>query len=221
MAKDRRPHRYGAVLILTLALLIFLIAAPEANWSKIVGMALQAGTLLAIVATSGAPRPLRRLSRLGAAVVTIAVVAAIATGDVPAWTVSTAGAIFAIAALPSIAYGVVELIRSQGVTLQAVAGGLTAYLMVGLLFAFLIGAIAHWGPAYFNTGGDGTVSIRAYFSFTTLTTTGFGDYTAVTNAGRALAVVEGLTGQLYLVTVVAVMVGHLSRRARDISASSM
>ena len=219
MTKAGRPHRYGAVLLLTLALLVFQVAAPEANWSKIVAMVLQAGTLLAIVATSGAPRSLRRLARLGAVVVSIAFLTALVTGAVPAWTVSAAGAIFAVTALPSVAYGVVELVRTHGVTLQAVAGALTAYLMVGLLFSFLIGAIARYGGAYFGSAGDGTVSIRAYFSFTTLTTTGFGDYTAATNAGRALAVVEELTGQLYLVTVVAVMVGHLSRRRGDTDAS--
>jgi len=46
-----------------------------------------------------------------------------------------------------------------------------------------------------------------------LTTTGFGDLTARTAPGRALAVLEMLIGQLYLVTVIATLVGNLSRRA--------
>ena len=50
-----------------------------------------------------------------------------------------------------------------------------------------------------------------YFSFTTLTTTGYGDYTAALRGGRALAVLEMLVGQLYLVTVIAMLVGNLRR----------
>jgi hypothetical protein len=53
-----------------------------------------------------------------------------------------------------------------------------------------------------------------YYSFTVLTTTGFGDLTAVTPVGQALAVVEMLVGQLYLVTVIGVIVGDLAGRSR-------
>ena len=46
-----------------------------------------------------------------------------------------------------------------------------------------------------------------YYSFTVLTTTGFGDLTAAHGRGRALAVVEMLVGQLYLVTVISILIG--------------
>ena len=51
-----------------------------------------------------------------------------------------------------------------------------------------------------------------YFSFTVLTTTGFGDLTAQNPLGRALAVLEMLVGQIYLVTVIGVLVGNFRRR---------
>ena len=51
-----------------------------------------------------------------------------------------------------------------------------------------------------------------YFSFITLTTTGYGDLTAAGNLGRAFAVLEALTGQIYLVTVVALLISNLRRR---------
>ena len=75
------------------------------------------------------------------------------------------------------------------------------------------------GP-YFASGTDATQSARVYFSFTTLTTTGFGDYTAAKRGGRALAVLEMLIGQLYLVTVITLLVGNLRRHRRVSSASS-
>ena len=46
----------------------------------------------------------------------------------------------------------------------------------------------------------------------TITTTGYGDLTPATDLGRSLAIAEALTGQIYLVTVVAAIVGGLSRR---------
>jgi uncharacterized membrane protein len=53
-----------------------------------------------------------------------------------------------------------------------------------------------------------------YYSFTTLTTTGFGDFTAASELGRTLSVVEALTGQIYLVTIVALIVSNLRPRRR-------
>ena len=48
-----------------------------------------------------------------------------------------------------------------------------------------------------------------YFSYVTLTTTGFGDLTAESDLGRTFVVVEALFGQIYLVTIVALIVSNL------------
>jgi len=50
-----------------------------------------------------------------------------------------------------------------------------------------------------------------YFSYITITTTGYGDLTAASNFGRMLAASEALIGQLYLVSVVALLVGNVGR----------
>ena len=50
-----------------------------------------------------------------------------------------------------------------------------------------------------------------YFSYVTLTTVGYGDFTAATSTGRMIAVSEALTGQLYLVSAVALLVGNIGR----------
>ena len=102
--------------------------------------------------------------------------------------------------------------RLQGVTLQVVAGALTIYVLTGLIFAWLVSLVADVDSgAYFAQGGDATQGDRVYYSFTVLTTTGFGDLTAATPVGHALAVVEMLLGQLYLVTVIGVLVGVVRR----------
>ena len=50
-----------------------------------------------------------------------------------------------------------------------------------------------------------------YFSFITMATVGYGDLTPQGGLGRALAVTEGLFGQIYLVTAVAALVGNIGR----------
>ena len=101
----------------------------------------------------------------------------------------------------------------RGVVLQAVFGALAVYLLLGLFFGFLYGAMATGVDGdFFAQGTDGTQTGRVYFSFTALTTTGFGDLTARTAPGRTFAVLEMLIGQLYLVTVIAMLVGNLGRR---------
>ena len=100
-----------------------------------------------------------------------------------------------------------------------IAAALCIYLMVGLSYGAaygLVGAIDS-GPAFRGTsevGGDGSTLEHTYFSFTTMTTVGFGDLAPVTDVMRILAVTEAFTGQLYLVTVVALLIGNLGRERR-------
>ena len=112
-----------------------------------------------------------------------------------------------------------RLIRTAGVTVQVVAGALTVYLVVGLVFASIIAfAATVESSPYFTQGKTVSNGERVYYSFTVLTTTGFGDYTAAQPFGHALAVLEMLIGQLYLVTVIGIVVGNFAgrRTARDI-----
>ena len=113
----------------------------------------------------------------------------------------------------AIAYGLYRHIREeQGVTIRTMFGVLCIYLLIGMLFAFLFGAIDHIGSTpFFTTPHSEDQSDFLYFSFTTITTTGYGDLTAAHGLGRAIAVLEALIGQLYLVSVVALVVGNLGQ----------
>ena len=87
--------------------------------------------------------------------------------------------------------GLLRLLRERGVTIQAVAGALAIYLSLDLLFAWIIGFITHVDSTlYFAQHTNGTEGDRLYFSFTVLTTTGFGDFSAGTPVGHALTVIE-------------------------------
>jgi len=98
------------------------------------------------------------------------------------------------------------------VTLEAVFGVLCVYLLIGMLFAFLYGSIDRLGGSPFFAGGQpASVADCLYYSFTTLTTVGYGDLTAHSNLGHTLSVSEALVGQIYLVTIVSLIVANLGR----------
>jgi hypothetical protein len=85
--------------------------------------------------------------------------------------------------------------------------------MIGLFFAFVYGAIEEIsGEPFFAGGTSASVANCVYFSFVTLATVGYGDLTAAGNLGHTLCVFEALIGQIYLVTVVSLIVSNLGRR---------
>lgn len=106
-----------------------------------------------------------------------------------------------------------RLAAEPEVTLQKVLGALSIYLLIGIFFSYLFQLIS-WasGGPFFAQRGQAQAVNYLYFSYTTITTVGYGDFTARTDLGRMLAVSEALLGQLYLVTVVAVLVSHMRLR---------
>jgi ion channel len=206
-------YRYAAVFALTLALLVFVIVAPNADWSRAVALSLESAALIVAIATSRAGREVRRIRTAVVAVLGALAVIGVGVGVLgPTATTVLSGAL-AIAIPLSLVRGLLRLVAVHGVTLQAVAGALAIYLLIGLLFAWVIGFIVQVdSSAYFANGTDGTEGERVYFSLSVLTTTGFGDFTAAQPVGRALAVLEMLVGQLYLVTVIGLMIGNFAAR---------
>ncbi len=100
----------------------------------------------------------------------------------------------------------------EGVGVDVVLGALCAYLYIGTWFAFAYRAVALLaGAPFFAQPGEERALNYLYFSFVTITTTGFGDLSPVYGPGRMLAAVEAVIGQLYLVTVVAVVVSAFRR----------
>jgi Ion channel len=205
--EEGRPagYRYGVVFLLTLVLVVFLIVAEDANWYRAMALAIEGAALLVVIATSRARREVRRARVLAGGAAAGVLVIGAASGVLPLAVSLLLGGVLAAIIPLTLVGGLVRLVRTQGVTIQAVAGALAIYLFVGLVFAWVIGFVAYLddGP-YFAQGTDGAGGTRVYFSFTTLTTTGFGDYTAGTALGQAL----------YLVTVIGLLVGGFAQRHR-------
>ena len=102
-----------------------------------------------------------------------------------------------------------QVLIQPDITLQSIFGVLSAYMMIGLIFSAVYVSMWKFGGSSFFTGvtqNDTNTKEFQYFSFTTLTTLGYGDFTAAGDGGRAVAVLEAMAGQMFLATLVARLV---------------
>ena len=211
VARLRSSHSYGIVLLLIASVFVFTSVASNGDWADATLLLLQATTLVAALYTSGVARADSAMSVALVAISTgCAVLLMVFGGTGFEALVGILSGVLTVATIFTVALGIVD----QGeANVQAVTGAICVYVLIGLLFVFLYGVLAVLGSGnFFAQGTDGTRSLRLYFSFVTLATLGYGDYTAAGELGRTLAIVEALFGQLYLVTVIAVLVSRMRRK---------
>ena len=213
---QRIHYRFGIVLALIIVAVFFVMAAPRGDGARFVSVTLQALVLVAAVIASKSPPWVIRLS-VAAAILGIAGSAAalFGTGQFGNSAAGLVALLYVLMTPPAIATGVVKQFREQGgVTIHSMFGVLCLYLLIGLIFAVAFAVIQDISSTDFFTTKDGGRDDFLYFSYATLTTVGYGDLIAATNLGRSLAISEALLGQIYLVTVVALIVGNLRSRPR-------
>jgi voltage-gated potassium channel len=214
VARLRATHSYGFVLGVVLCSLVFAALAPSGRFASAVLVVIESATLVVALWTSGVA-PIR--SKPIAALLGVAGLAALfaALGDGTAFiaTLAIVNATLVGAAIVVIARGAID----QGeVNKQSLRAAIAVYLLLGMFFVFVYGAAASLGDAaFFTQGTDGSTSLRFYFSFVTLATLGYGDYTPAGNFGHLMAITEALLGQLYLVIVIALLVSNFGRKRRD------
>ena len=212
----RRAASYGFLLLATvLSLVVQGTIEPGAVQQVIVTALAGATLLLAFHAANLSRRLVRIATALALAALAVAVVRA-AGGGIGDGAARTVNAALIALGPPAVAVGVVRDLRAaHEVRLEAVFGVLSFYILVGMAFGFVYGAIDRFGADPFFAGGQSaSVAHCLYFSFTTLATVGYGDFVARTNVGHTLAVSEALIGHFYLVTVVSLIVINLRRPAR-------
>jgi len=213
-----KGYRYGVLLGMILASLVFQLAAPDADWARLVTIAIQGLTLLtALLASRVHPWILRLATIAVCAGIVASAAALIGFGTLGPTAARLITAMMVALAPAAIARGLVLDFKEHGVSLHTMFGVLCIYLLIGSLFAFVYGIVSSIGSDQFfaQHGEVDTTRNFLYFSFVTITTVGYGDLTAATNLGRSLAIAEALTGQIYMVTVVAAIVGGLGARSRQ------
>ena len=119
---------------------------------------------------------------------------------------------FVLLIVASPAVILLRIFRHPVINVETILGAIDAYLLLGISFAAVYGALDDIDPHFFRQGFATGVQYL-YFSFVVITTLGFGDFTPRTDLGRVVVSLEALFGQLFLVTVVAVLVANLGRAA--------
>jgi Ion channel len=217
MTTSRSPRKLNDRFSLVFALLVvsyLLSALLSSPRSRALDLVLYAVVLLIALRSAGLPP--RTARRLRWAMLTGSLVAAalvlVGTGRV---VVGSAALWLAAVTATTVCVVVWRVLHHERITLQTVFGALSAYLLIGFTFAALFAATAQFDTRTFFVGGQPAENDNLqYFTFVTLTTTGYGDLVAAHNPGRALATMEALIGQIFLVTLVARLVSQFGTARR-------
>lgn len=207
---------YGVVLGLLIAAAATGIVAPATGLTFATVIGLEGAAVLIARSTT---RPKRR--GLWPVLVGL-VVLAVVVGAIPGAASNIAASlldVLVLLALPAII--VARFRRELFVTVQSIFGAVSIYLVMGLLYGVIDPASSQLtGEPFFSQAATGGTSDYTYFSFITLCTVGYGDLTPASHLARALAVSEALLGQLYLVTVISLVVANLGHARQGAAASS-
>ena len=172
-------------MLLIVGTFVFAAVSPDAAWSSGVLLLTQTVTFAVALWTAGVAR---EDSKLSLGLIALAAAAALALvffgGDELTAAVGLLSGLLAVATIGAIVLGVAD---QSEVNAQSVLGAICVYLLFGMVFVFLYSVVATLGSGpFFAQGTDGTRSIRLYFSYVTLATIGYGDYTPATGVGRTL-----------------------------------
>lgn len=209
------PGHYGVALLLLLISIFLVMAFPKGTVLDAVALIIQMFALIACLrAAETSHRVVEVFTGLAVLAVLLGVTPWFWGQDLDKDLVRGGTFLLVITALPSITIGLIrQLKRDRTVTIRTVFGVLCTYALLIIAFAsaFGIAAQIEGGPFFtqgseFNQYGD-----YVYFAVTTVTTLGIGDLTPATDVGRSLTGMLALIGQIYVVTVVAMIVGNLGR----------
>jgi hypothetical protein len=198
--------RYGFVLALILLdyIALSLLSGETAAWARVVA---QMSLGITLVVTLVAAQVHRRWLIVAAFFVFAGLLtlggAALLAGDILTNVVYVSGALLVIVTPILILR---DVSQHTLVTTETVMGAACAYLLFGISFALIYGTVGQFMPHGFFGAGRSPTSDFLFFSFTTLTTVGYGNLIPATPVGQSLAMVEALSGQIYLVVVVARLV---------------
>jgi hypothetical protein len=209
--RSRIQDRFSIVLALLIITVFFSISAPNEPWAWLATTVALAVSLMVAMIASGAQT---KVVLAGLALAGIGLGASIIValtqveGDARRY-LSVTSLLLTLLAMGAIAR---RLTLHAEISVLTVLGALSLYVLLGLSFSFAFECVGEFGSQpFFTAQEEGTRSNYVYFSFVTMATVGYGDLTAQGGIGRALAVIEGLFGQIYLVTAVAALVGNLGR----------
>ena len=187
---------FGIVLLL---LVISYAGSVSLTFTKAASIviALQLVTVWFALHVAGARKSLRYAAFVLMAYAAVAGLwGAFIDAEGPWWVYLASGLLYLIAPFAIIR----NVAMRPRVDREGIVGAICAYIFIGMAFAFLFRtvALAQTGP-FFGTGGEGTMADTLFFSFTTLTTVGYGNLVPAATPGQSIAVIEMVLGPLFLI----------------------
>lgn len=210
-----REHRFRLPMLVTVGTIIYSIAMPDSKVGHFISIALVAAAVLLALHASEMMAS-RRHFAVGVMLLAALMSTYGSAVDNAQWVRGLGQVLAALPMLWAALMVVTWIGRQRVITLEAVVAGILVYMLIALAFAGFYGAMADLSPdpLFCGPNGDGDASDRTYFSLVTITTTGYGDFVACLRLGRAVAVSEAVFGQIYLVTIISLLVGNMGRVRR-------
>jgi hypothetical protein len=206
---------YASLLVLLLANFFLLELVDDPRWGAIGSTLLAAMALVVAISDPDAGHRItrRHAIQIAACVALAPLVLFVNSTELLALTYLLPAGLLVTATLP---VTISRVLHHRRITHETVLGALCAYVLLGLLFAFLYLAVHELrDDPFFAQPGPHEQSEYLYFSFVALTTLGFGDLSPSVGLPQALTVLEALLGQIFLVTLVARLVTLWVRQAAD------
>ena len=220
--REPRRDRYGLVCALILVTILSTAVLGDGEIGLILTLVLMTGTFVIALRTSDAGPRVTLIATAVSALAIVGICIALLTGNQTPARLAYGLAMIGIVSITPVVIAR-RLAKHTIVSLDTVVGAAAIYLLIGLLFAVIYSTISFvlarqglpaGAPGFFVASRPIEASDYIYYSFTTLATVGYGDLTASIALGRLLSVCEALIGQLYLVTIVAVLVSNMGRSRR-------
>jgi voltage-gated potassium channel Kch len=204
---ERIGDAYGLVLLLIIITFVVMMTLPPEGWGgRVAAITIAALTAIMAFTSSDVRRARVRLAVVvaGVAVAAAALATAISSDRLLGLAFGAVAIMLAIAAATILRR---VIVGAREVDFRTILGAISVFTLLGLLFAFVYFAFSRWSDDPFFAGH---VAARSsdylFFSYTTLTTTGYGNLVPDGTLGQSFAVLEMLVGQIFLVTLVAGLV---------------
>lgn len=216
---ERASDAFGLVLLLVLITYVLTSLLANRGWDAVVlTIATSATSVVALVSSHAQIKVVRAALILSAVTIALAVIAA--ASDDHTW-LEFASLIQITLLAVAMAAVLSRVITAPEIGSRTILGALSVYAVLGILFTFVYGAVDRIQSAPFFEGvAHPTGSDFLFFSYTTLTTTGYGDLVPGGQPGRMIAGLEMMIGEIFLVTLVAGLVslwrpGEAIRKRRE------